>query len=101
MKPRIKSMIWNIRKHKTTHQNSKKKKGIRKIEDSVRSFWDNFKHPNIHIIGVPEEKRKSKKMEICVLYSCSFACLFPFFLLLNFKTIISKCSTELPVKLEA
>ena len=26
MKPRIKSMIWNIRKRKTTNQNKKKKK---------------------------------------------------------------------------
>ena len=26
MKPRIKSMIWNIRKQKTTYQNSKNKK---------------------------------------------------------------------------
>ena len=26
MKPRIKSMIWNIRKQKTTNQNDKKKK---------------------------------------------------------------------------
>ena len=25
MKPRIKSMIWNIRKHKTTNQNKKNK----------------------------------------------------------------------------
>ena len=30
MKPRIKSVIWNIRKQKTTNQNSKKKKEFKK-----------------------------------------------------------------------
>ena len=60
MKPRIKSMIWNIRKQKTTNQNKKKES---KNEDSVSSLWDNFKKSNIHLIRVPEEKRKSKKLE--------------------------------------
>ena len=32
MKPRIKSMIWNIRKEKTTNQNSKKKKKLKKTK---------------------------------------------------------------------
>ena len=31
MKPRIKSMIWNIRKQKTTMQNNKKKKENKKM----------------------------------------------------------------------
>ena len=30
MKPRIKSMMWNIRKQKTTNQNKKKKKESKK-----------------------------------------------------------------------
>ena len=30
MKPRIKSMIWNIRNHKTINQNNKKKKECKK-----------------------------------------------------------------------
>ena len=30
MKPRIKSMMWKIRKQKTTNQNNKKKKESRK-----------------------------------------------------------------------
>ena len=30
MKPRTKSMIWNIRKQKTTNQNNKKKKESKK-----------------------------------------------------------------------
>ena len=38
MKPRIKSMIWNIRKQNTTNQNNKKKERIQKIEDSISSL---------------------------------------------------------------
>ena len=60
MKPRIKSMIWVIRKEKNTNQNKKKKKS-QKSEDSITSLWDNFKRSNIHIIRVPEEKRTNKK----------------------------------------
>ena len=68
MRPRIKSMIWNIRKQKTnkktqTTQN-KKKKESGKNEDSISSLWDNFKRSNGHIIGLPEEKRQSKKLGI-------------------------------------
>ncbi|KAK1334647.1 hypothetical protein QTO34_005655 [Cnephaeus nilssonii] len=32
-------------------------KRIQKVEDSVRSLWDNFKRTNIRIMGVPEEER--------------------------------------------
>ena len=27
-------------------------------EDSLRDLWDNIKHINIHVIGVPKEERK-------------------------------------------
>ena len=64
MKPRIKSMIWNIREQKTTNQNNKVKKRIHTNEDSVSSLWDNIRQSNALIIGVPEEKGKSKKLEI-------------------------------------
>ena len=38
-KPRIKSMIWNIRKQKTTNQSNKKKKeSKKKDEDSLCSL---------------------------------------------------------------
>ena len=47
MKLRIKSMIWNIRKKKTSNKYSKKKKEYKKIDDSVSILWDNFKHTNI------------------------------------------------------
>ena len=32
-------------------------------EDSLREFWDNTKHSNIHIIEIPEsQKRKEQKL---------------------------------------
>ena len=42
----------------TTEQN--KEKRMKRIEDSLRDLWDNMKHTNIRIIGVPEEERKRK-----------------------------------------
>ena len=29
---------------------------MKRIEDSLRNIWDNIKHTNIRIIGVPEEE---------------------------------------------
>ena len=40
----------------TTEQN--KAKTMKRIEDSLRDHWDNIKHTNIRIIGVPEEEKK-------------------------------------------
>ena len=28
------------------------------MEDSLRDLWDNIKHTNIQIIGIPEEEKK-------------------------------------------
>ena len=36
----------------------KKKKIIKRNKDNLRNLWDNVKHPNIRIIGVPEDKKK-------------------------------------------
>ena len=36
---------------------------MRRIEDSLRDLWDNIKHTNIQIIGVPEEEEKKKGSE--------------------------------------
>ena len=33
------------------------------IEESDRDIWNNFKHTNIWIIGVPEEEKKEKGSE--------------------------------------
>ena len=36
---------------------------MKRIEDSLRDFWDNIKCTNIRIIGVPEEEEKEKGSE--------------------------------------
>ena len=37
-----------------------KEKRMKINEDSLRDLWDNIKHDNICIKGVPEEKRERK-----------------------------------------
>ena len=37
-----------------------KEKRMKRIEDSLRDFWDNIKRTNIQIIGVEKNKRKRK-----------------------------------------
>ena len=44
-------------------QKGKKKKRMKRNEDNVRDLWDNVKHPNIRIIGAPEEEDKKKDHE--------------------------------------
>ena len=44
-------------------QRRKKKKRIKRNEDNLRDLWDNVTHPNIRIIGVPEEEDKKKGHE--------------------------------------
>ena len=45
----------------TVEQN--KVKRMKRIEDSLRDFWDNIKCTNIQIIGVLEEEEKKKETE--------------------------------------
>ena len=45
----------------TAKQNEEKR--MKRIEDSLRDLWDNIKHSNIRIIGVPEEEEKKKGSE--------------------------------------
>ena len=52
-------MNRNIRKQKQSEQQEER---IPKSEDSVTSFWDNFKHSNICIIGIPEGKEKEQEI---------------------------------------
>ena len=39
-----------------------KVKRMKRTEHSLRDLWDNIKHTNIQIIGVPEEEEKKKGM---------------------------------------
>ena len=41
----------------------KKEKRIKRNEDNLRDLWVYVKHPNIRIIGVPEEEDKKKSHE--------------------------------------
>ena len=40
-----------------------KKKEFKKNEERLRNLWDNFKHSNIQIIGVPEGKEEEQEIE--------------------------------------
>ena len=44
-------------------QRGKKEKLFKRNEDNLRDLWDNVKHTNIPIIGVPEEEDKKKDHE--------------------------------------
>ena len=46
-----------------TPEEQNKVKRIKRTEDSLRDLWDNNKHTNILIIGVPEEEQKNKGYE--------------------------------------
>ena len=43
-----------------TSEEQNKVKWMKRTEDSLRDLWDNIKHTNIWIIGVPEEEEKKK-----------------------------------------
>ena len=55
---RISDLEDKIVEKTTTEQN--KQKRMKRIEDSLRDLWDNIKHNNIRIIGVPEEEEKKR-----------------------------------------
>ena len=61
MKLRIKSVIWNIMKEKQAIRITRRKR-IQKNEDSIRSFWGNFKRFNIDIISMPKGKGKEQQI---------------------------------------
>ena len=64
MKPRIRSMIWNIRQKNSLNENSKKKKESHppKKEDRLRILWDTFKRTTCES-GVPEGEEKEQEIE--------------------------------------
>ena len=46
-----------------TSEEQNKVKRMKRTEDSLRDLWDNIKHTNIQITGVPEEEEKKKGYE--------------------------------------
>ena len=45
-------------------KSKKKKKEEEKSKDSPRYLWNDFKQNNIHIIGVPEGEKRSRKFNL-------------------------------------
>ena len=45
-----------------TFEEQNKIKRMRSAEDSLRDPWDNIKHTNTRIIGVPEEEEKNRRI---------------------------------------
>ena len=54
---------------KITSEEQSKVKRIKRTEDSFRDLWDNIKHTNIQIIGVPKEEEKKGMRKILKDYS--------------------------------
>ena len=48
---------------KTTQKEQEKEKRLRKNEGGLREMWDNMKHNNIHIIGIPEVEEEEQVIE--------------------------------------
>ena len=46
-----------------TSEKQNKVKRMKRTEGSLRDLWDNIKHTNIRIIGIPEEEEKKKGYE--------------------------------------
>ena len=46
-----------------TSKEQKTVKRMKRTEDSLSDIWDNIKHNNIRIIGVPEGEEKKKVYE--------------------------------------
>ena len=44
-------------------EQSWKEKRIKGNEEILEELWDNVKHPNIRIIGIPEEEDKKQEHE--------------------------------------
>ena len=51
--------------HKEAKNNQleqQEEKNLKKNEYGLSSLWDNFRHSNIHIIGVPEAEEKEQEI---------------------------------------
>ena len=58
-KERISGLEYKMVEITAREQNKEKR-----IEDSLRDLWDNIKHTNIQITGVPEEDKKKGSEKI-------------------------------------
>ena len=80
----------------TDAEQTKEKRMKKKNENSLRKLWDNIKHTNIRIIGMPEgEERErareniwrdnSQKNKKCIIYTSNETRIA----LLNFLSLVS------------
>ena len=60
-KNQINDLEHNEEKNNQSEQQEGKK--IQKNEDSIRSLWDNFKHPSICIMGVLEGENREQEIK--------------------------------------
>ena len=59
---RISDPEYRMVEKTATEQNREKR--MKRIEDSLRDFWDNIKWTNTRIIGAPEEEKKKRSEKI-------------------------------------
>ena len=58
-----KERISNLEDRVVKITDAEQKKIMKRNEDSLRDLWENIKHTNIHIIGVPEGEERDKGAE--------------------------------------
>ena len=51
---------WKHKEEKNIHLEQNEKTRIKINEEKLRNLWDNFKHSNIWIIGVPGEEEEQE-----------------------------------------
>ena len=54
--------MWKTHVEITDVEQNKEKR-MKRIEDSLKELWDNFKHTNVCIIGMPEGEKRDKGPE--------------------------------------
>ena len=59
---RTQKIVWSRRNKETFNQNRMKKREFKKVK-SLTNLWDNLKHSNIWIIGVPEGEEEDQEIE--------------------------------------
>ena len=53
------SVSWEDRVAEITAAEQKKERRMNRSQNRLRDLWDNIKRNNIHIIGIPKEKRET------------------------------------------
>ena len=54
------------KKERNIHPEEKEETRIQKNEERLRNLWDNLKHSNIWIIGVPEGEQQQQELLSCL-----------------------------------